>query len=468
MKSYDGTPINGISAFTRLFSGRKRVKIVSDLLMKPGSARPCVQRLTTGCLATACLFMVSASPAVQAATISGDSQTIFRLKETADGKKPYPLYEYLNLSGERTWGQGSLNLEAGGWGRFELGDKSTDRRTDTALQHGYLGYRGDKGNLFFQAGRQFIAEGVATERLDGLYVRSDLQSALTAAAFVGAPVDRETDFQGGDTIYGGRVAHSRPQYYTIGFSALRTSKDNNRIREEEGIDLWFHPSEKLDVVGRSSYNSLTSGWMEHDYSLKYAPLDTLSLNASLSGINYRDYFHQVTTKVFSLTTGVLDPREKVTSLGGSISYLYLEDVNISADFKNYSYDIAGSANYYGSKVAFTLPFSILTGFAVHRMDGENSRLRFKEYRVFASKKLGKADLTVDLFDVRYDEPINDVSNTYSLAAAVGYEVSSQLRVAADIDYGKSVDLDRQVSALLRLTYFFDKEFSREGRSKSEK
>ena len=157
MKSYDGTPINGISAFTRLFSGRKRVKIVSDLLMKPGSARPCVQRLTTGCLATACLFMVSASPAVQAATISGDSQTIFRLKETADGKKPYPLYEYLNLSGERTWGQGSLNLEAGGWGRFELGDKSTDRRTDTALQHGYLGYRGDKGNLFFQAGRQFIA-----------------------------------------------------------------------------------------------------------------------------------------------------------------------------------------------------------------------------------------------------------------------------------------------------------------------
>lgn len=420
-------------------------------------------------IAPAFLMLLILYAPAYAGSINGESKTILRMGKTADDRNSYPLYEYLNLGVANETGGGSVSGNLGGWGRVDLRDRIGDRYTNTDLQYGYVSYQGNKNNLMLNAGRQFVAEGVATERVDGVHLRSDLAGGFGAAAFVGAPVVVEPDFRGGNVIYGGRVTHSIPEYYTIGLSALRTDDNgNSRIREESGIDLWFHPIKQIDVVGRSAYNAITSGWLEHAYMATFSPLSNLRFSADLSNINYRDYFYQTTTRAFSLTKGLLDPNEKVFALGGGVDYTPIEKVNISIDYKNYAYDIAGAARNYGGKATFTLPESFLAGLAVHRMDGENAKLRYMEYRLFASKKLGKVDLTADFFDVDYDSPINGIKQTYSASVAASYTITDSIKLSADIDYSKTPDFDRNLTGMLRFTYAFDKQFGTEGRAKSEK
>jgi hypothetical protein len=394
------------------------------------------------------------------------------MMKSTDGKNLYPLFEYLRFSGTDNVGNyGSVGFHVGGWGRADLGGNNSFYNTDKLngdLQYGYLSYRGSKNNLLFNAGRQFVAEGVAADRLDGLYFRSDLAAGFGAAAYVGSPVVLEPNFKGGDLIYGGRITQSNPKYYSVGLSALRTNQGGSRLREEEGLDLWIHPLKQIDVVGKSSYNSITSGWMNHDYVITFNLLENLRISGNTSYISYKDYFYQVTTSALSLTNGVLNPNEKVLTVGGSIEFLPIKYLRLTADYKNYDYDIAGRAQYYGGKVTFPISDSFVAGFSAHRMDGETDKLRYDKYRVFAQKKLGKADLTADFFNVNYQSAINGVKNTYAVTGAAAYAITENLRISADANYLKDTLYDNAVTGFIKLTYAFDKKLGAEGRAKSEK
>jgi len=91
----------------------------------------------------------------------------------------------------------------------------------------------------------------------------------------------------------------------------------------------------------------------------------------------------------SLTNGLLDPNEKVTTLGGIVEFSPIKSLTLAVDYKNYDYDIAGQAKYYGGKATLSLSESFVAGVAVHRMEGENSRLRFDEYRGVCLQKTGE-------------------------------------------------------------------------------
>lgn len=425
--------------------------------------------LPLAAIAAACALFAGMPGMAEAFSLGGQSDTILRMRESSSDKRDlYPLYEYLKVSLTDLGPDGNVSFYAGGWGRIDLADRSTDRYYETDLNYGYLSYRPKRNNLVLNLGRQFVAEGVATERFDGAYLRSDLAAGFGAAAFVGSPVVTEPNFNGGDLIYGGRITQSLANYYTVGVSALQTDHNGSRLREEEGVDLWLHPLSNVDVVGRSSYNSLTSGWMEHAYTVSYTPIGKLRLNGELSQINYRDYFYHVTTSALSLTNGILDPNEKSLALGGSIGYTLLTNLTVAADYKNYDYDIAGHANYFGGKATYSLPDNLSAGFSVHRMDGVTDKLRYDEYRVYASKKLGKLDLTADYFDVHYDSSVNGIKNTFSLTGAAAYEFTEQLKVSADIDYSKNPDFDNEVRGFMKLTYAFETKRGADWRSKSEK
>ena len=426
-----------------------------------GTAFPCSAKMLWGVMAS-CSLLVFSAPQAMATTISGDSTTYFRVMESTDNRNLFPLYEYLHLSGTDVGKDGDTSFHLGGWARGDLGDKSfNNENANGDVQYGYLSYRANKNNLMVHAGRQYVTEGVAADKVDGLYLRSDLAAGFSAAGFLGSPVVTEPDFQGGAIVYGGRVAHSMPDTYSLGFSAVKTDSGGDHLREEEGVDLWLHPIPQLDIVGRSNYNSLTNGWMEHAYTASITPIGALRISGTLSEVNYRHYFHYVTTNALALanglTNGVINPREEVLTLGGSVGYTLFKNLDISGDYKHYNYDIAGDADYYGGRVSYLLQDNFSAGFEYHRMDGSINQFDYDQFHVYASKKLGRADITLDLFDVNLGHSINGTKNTYTFTAAAGYDFPENVRVAADIDYSRTIDYDNDLRGLIKVIYAFDSE-----------
>ena len=392
-----------------------------------------------------------------------------RMRTTIEKKDLYPLYEYVRLNVTDSLKDGSaLSFYMSAWGRADLAGKTTSNETDGDLRYAYLSYRSAKNNLLVNVGRQFVSEGVAAEKFDGAYLRSDLLGGFGAAAYVGKSVFSEPDYKGGGIFYGGRVSHSMAKYYTVGLSALKSEKaDGGRYREEEGVDIWIHPLEQIDLAGRTSYNSITSGFMESAYTLTITPIDGLSVSSEVSSVSYKDYFHNVTTKALSLTTGIIDPKEKMLSTGAAISYIPLKNLTVSANYKNYSYDIAGAANYFGGKVTYAVPESYSAGLSANRMEGAIDRLRYSELRLFASKILGKTTLSADYISVIFDKAINGTKNSYSITGSAGYQLTDKLRVAADLEYSRSPFMNDELRGMIKVVYAFETKFG-EGGSKSEK
>jgi hypothetical protein len=406
-----------------------------------GTAFPCVRQALWGIFAAGSLLAISAPPA-DAASIGGDSTTILRLRETGWDRDLYPLYEYLHLSGAQTDKDGTVSFHLGGWGRIDMVDSTTNRSSNGDVQYGFIAFDGAKNNVQARAGRQYITEGVINDKVDGLYLRSDFAMRFTAAAMVGSPAVTQPNYDGGDLIYGGRVAHSVPNLYTAGLSFLHTQSGSSHLREEEGLDLWIRPIKQVDLAGRSIYNSLTAGWNEHDYTATITPLEAVLVSLSLNKVDYKNYFHHVTTSALSvrLFDRSLDPREEMLSLGGNVSYTGLKNVSLSADYKHYGYDIMGDAQTWGLNAAYAADGTAAGG-SYHRMDGSNSRLRYDEYRVYGKQKFGKADATIDFTDTSYDNSIQRIKNAYSFSAAAGYDYTPDLRVTGDIEYLRSVDFD---------------------------
>ena len=413
------------------------------------------------------LFLIA--PAIASDyTLSGESRTIVRMRTTTDDKDLFPLYEYLNMSLSKKLEDGaSLSMHLGAWGRVDLADKTTSEYTDSDLQYGFLSYRGAKNNSVINLGRQFVVEGVAAEKLDGLYVRNDFIGGITTAAFVGAPVASETDSGVANLVYGARISHSIPKYYSIGLSFLKNEQDTGaQYREEEGIDLWFHPINQVDVVGRSSYNSITNDWMEHAYTLTITPAEPVRITAGVSAINYRDYMHTITTNALRPTNFTINPNTSLITSNFGISYRALKNLTIAADYKNYDYDTENNSDYYGGKVDFSLQ-DFVAGAAFHHMYGNTDRLRYYETRLYALKKMKQLEMSADLTNVRYEERINGVRNSLSVTGSVGYEIKENLKLGANVEYSENPDFDNELRGLVKLTYAFDNKQS-EGRVKGEK
>ena len=407
-------------------------------------------------------------------SFSGESNTIFRMRTTTDKKNIFPAYEYLRLdmTDNRSDGSG-VSFNFGAWGRADLGDKSTSSSTDGDLQYAYLTYRAPKNNTAVSIGRQFISEGVAAERIDGLYLRNDFAYGIGASAFFGNSVITEPNsdpkLQGGTVVYGTRISQTDKKYYSVGLSALKSEReDNSRYREEEGFDLWLRPLQQVDLTGRSTYNSITNGWMENSYAASYAPLSTLRFGADFSRINFKDYLYGMTTSALSITNPIWKINERQTAVGINASYTGLKNLTVAADCKFYSYDQSGDASYFGGKATYSLPEAFVVGAGLHRMQGEVDKLRYVEFRAFASKKIGHADLTIDAINTNYDKEINGIRNSYVITGAALYEVNRKLKVGADIEFSRNPDFTSEVRALVKATYTFDTKFAAEGGTKSEK
>ena len=418
-----------------------------------------------------------ASPLMAAdVTLSGDSTTILRMRTNTDDNSLYPAYEYLRLNVDSTLSDGaSVAGRFGTWGRLDFADRSSarsvDNYSDGSIQYAYLSYRAAKSNAIVNVGRQFVNEGVAVDTIDGLYLRSDLLGGFGGAAFVGSkslPTALRNHQQNEAFVYGARLTHSMPKYYTIGFSTLHSETDQaDTSRRELGLDLWLHPFAQTDVTGRSSYNDLTGGWMEHSYTLSYTPVNRLRLSLDVSNANYRHLLSSVTTSALRK----LDPNEEVTSVGIAAAYQTpVKNLNITATYKNYGYSIAGDANYYGAKATYAIPDIALTaGVGMHRMEGDSAKLRYTETRLYAGKKYGHVDLAIDFMNSWYDQAINGVHNSLTVLGSAGYEWSKKIKLGADLEFSKNPEFNSELRGMLKLSYAFDMNMKLgEGGDKREK
>ncbi len=409
------------------------------------------------------IFLISpaSSPAV---SLSGDSSTYLQSRETADGNKILGGYEYLDFAVQDI-GNETISFHTGGWLRYDFRQEEFDKKSNSDLQYSYLSFKSKTDNTVINLGRVMVFEGVAAERVDGAYARTDLMGGFGVSAFGGTPVETNINLPGNDIIYGARLSHQTGDIYKIGVSALKEEKDSYDYRKEAGIDVWVHPYSKVDFSGRSSYNDVTHGWMENTYVLALGPFASLRLDTTASWINYDDYFYNVkdadpnhkygaTTSALSIMSGIIPAGEKVRILGEAASYNITDKMFITADYRNYDYDLEGTANYYGGTLKYSLTGSGGAGFGYHRMDGDTDRLRYDEYRVYGYKKIGKLDLTADIIDVAYKSAINGVKDAYSGSLAAQYDISEAWKVGADVEYSHNPDFDSDTRAFLKLLYHF--------------
>lgn len=387
-------------------------------------------------------------------TLTGESKTYLQYRETFDSSKLAPIYEYLDFT-VRDTGIENVSFHFGGWmGYRNKADEGFAKKYDNDLQYAYMSIRRATGNTVANLGRIYVMEGVAMEQVDGVYAATDLKGGFRAAAFGGVPVETDFDDRAGDTIYGGRISHSIPSVYMIGVSYLKEDRGSTDMREETGIDLWLQPAKYVQVLGRSSFDLNNSGWMEHTYRAAFGPFSNFRITPQSSWIDYKSFFAASTSGAFALQNGVIDPDEKALILGGDVDYIINRDLFVRADYRHFNYDIAGDANYYGTGLNYSRPQWGGAGVFFHRMDGETDRLRYSEFRVYATKKLGKVDITADFFDVLYDNEVNGIKNAYAAVAALGYDITKSLRVAADIEYARNPYYSKEVRAFMKLIYRF--------------
>jgi hypothetical protein len=408
---------------------------------------------TAGALACLLLLSMLIAATSPAASLTGNSSTYFQSRETADGTKILGGYEYLDFAVQDI-GNETVSFHTGGWLHYDFLGDELGRKSPSDLQYSYLSFKSKTDNSVVNLGRVMVFEGVAAERVDGIYARTDLRGGFGISAFGGSPVETNINTPGNNVIYGGRLSHQFGDVYKIGISALKEEKDNQDYRKEEGIDLWAHLMNKVDITGRSSYNDITKGWMEHTYVLMLGPFADLRLDTTASWINYDDYFFRATTSALSVANGLIPDDEKVRILGEAASYKVTDNVRIVADYKNFDYKLEGDANYYGGLIKYSAEGSGGAGLSYHRMEGATERLRYDEYRVYGYKKLGKFDLTADILDVVYAQPINTVKDSYSASLAAQYDLAEAWKLGADVEYSHDPDFDSDIRTFVKLLYHF--------------
>jgi hypothetical protein len=175
----------------------------------------------------------------------------------------------------------------------------------------------------------------------------------------------------------------------------------------------------------------------------------------VSWINYETFFSAATSGAFRFEPDIIDPEERALIIGADGQYTLNSKLIVAADYKNYGYDIAGTANYYGGKLIYKVFESGSVGLGFHRMDGDTERLKYNEYRAYVHDRAGKFDVVLDSFFVTYDEEINGRKTATAVSAGVGYNMSKQLRIDADAGYSKNPNYDEDIRAFFKLIYKFD-------------
>jgi hypothetical protein len=407
------------------------------------------------------LLMLSLFPAAaQAAEPLINSTTIVRFEERSipgfEKQRIVPATQFVGIDTDNI-GATDLSLHLYGWGRVDLADRSTSEgTTDGDLGYGYLKYRFNKGNGTIKAGRFSIFEGVANENIDGMSASLNLARGFAFSLFGGAPSHNEGNDNLGDYIFGGRFSYRYAGRLELGVSALREGGLTNGpttspkdYRQLVGADLWASPVSYIDINGRVSYNTATSGLAEHSWLLSLRPHKQVTVAGEYRENRLQDFFSASTLR----TLFNPDISDKVRLFGGNITWLPVKMLETTLTYQRIKRDTLGNADRYGAELRMNfLENKLRPGASYFRVKGDTRSRSYHEVRGYILYDPAKLVTSLDAIAHIYDEKIYNKKNAYEIAASLGYRFLKNLLLSADMSYGENPQYKDEVKGLLRLTY----------------
>ena len=416
-----------------------------------------------------CLLLALPGAALSA-EISVDATTIVRFEQRADTgvskKDIIPATQFLGLDADKL-ADGNLSLHLYGWGRGDLADKSYNNdQFDGSLTYGYLQYRFKEANANIRAGRFFVHEGIVNEQIDGVSFRTDLPLGFGFSAFGGANVHthnlyNENSDGKGDGNFGGRVNYRYKgvlelgvsgQYETKAPTLLNYTNVNHRL---VGGDVWFSPYKAVELMGHTSYNTVTKGVAENTYLMNIKPLQHLVLTGEYNEHRERNYFYTWVT--FSQLT--LNPADRSRSLGASASYEFSKAIELSADYKHYTREF-GNADRYGGDIKLSfLDNSVRSGLGYHYLRagkefaiGTNPSASYHALRAYTMHDTKTYFAALDVIDYIFKDKVDNEKSAWEAMASLGYHITPALAVSGDFSYGRNPQFTEELKGLARLTY----------------
>ena len=424
-------------------------------------------------------FLLALPGAALSAEISVDATSIVRFEQRADTgvseKDIIPFTQFLGLDATNL-ADGNLSLHLNGWGRGDIADKSyNNNRFDGSLTYGYLQYRFKPANADVRAGRFFVHEGIVNEHIDGVSLRTDLPLGFGLSAFGGANVhtqdlyNENTDGKG-DGNFGGRLNYRYKGVLELGVSGqyetdapeLTSTLDDGITRRYTngdhrlvGGDVWFSPHKSVELMGHTSYNTVTKGVAEQSYLMNVKPLQHLVLTGEYNDHRERNYMYSWTT----FSGAALNPSERSHSIGGSASYEFSKAFEVVGDYKRYTRDM-GNADRYGAdiKVSF-LGNSVRSGFGYHYLRAgkefaieNNPSASYHALRAYVMHDTKTYFAAVDVLDYIFKEKVYGERSAWEAMASLGYHLTPELAVSGDFSYGRNPQFTEDIKGLIRVTY----------------
>lgn len=419
-------------------------------------------------------------PAAAGAETAVDSTTIVRAQQDRypgfQSNTLVPVTQFLGVDMEKL-GDGNLSAHFYGWGRMDLADhrptlnQGEGNRLDGGFTYGYLQYRFKGANALVRAGRLFVTEGIVNEQLDGVSARTDLPYGFAVSGFGGATV-HNVDVPGagsdgkGEGVFGGRVNYRQGGLLDLGLSGIYESSAPKldtapNLAGSFGShrlvagDIWLSPHPSVQLSGHSSYNTETKGIAEHSYLLQVTPHSDVILTANYDEHNDRDYFYS--SVLFANMLHNLGQDSRI--LGGSATYTFRKNTEISGDYRRYRRDI-GKADRFGGDLRGTFyDNSVRTGLGYHYLRSSPDFApaaslsgSFHEARCYAMRDTKSYFATLDLIGYFFKEPVDNVKNAWEALGSLGYRVTPQLALSGDLSYGRNPLYDDEMKGLVRLTY----------------
>lgn len=354
----------------------------------------------------------------------------------------------------------NLSLHLNGWGRIDIADSSTAKDSDGTLNYGYLRYLFPQANAEVKAGRFFVFEGVSSENVDGLYVRTGLAKGFTIAAYGGAPVHPASSVDNrGDYLVGGRLSYSAPSFVDIGISTLYEkgliSGPLSKLRDTRqlvGADVWLKPHAVADFKGRISYDTVNQGIAEQSWLLSLKTGSSATLAIDYSQYEFKELF--AASSIRSLFNPDAAGGQKAAGL--SYTFQVAKPLEVTAAYRHSEHEQNGSAERFGLQGRLNLfedkGLAGLSYFRVSAPSGTNSFHEGRGYLLYTADRYSASiDGIVDL----YDDAINGKKSGFEIQGSAGYRLMPNLNLSCDVSYAQNPAYSNELKGLIRLSFNYN-------------